>query len=155
LNDLGFIWNSHDAVWEERLNELLLFKKMYGHCMVPSSYDPNPQLAVWVKRQRRQYKFLCGVKPTSMTLERIAKLEQHGFAWDCRKNKEEDAVSSSKTPIVSNGNSQITSRAAVGRAGKDPEKVELNTSNKPAASSQKSSTSYPHCEFLSFGSRRF
>ena len=101
LNDLGFIWNSHDAVWEERLNELLLFKKIYGHCIVPSSYDPNPQLAVWVKRQRRQYKFLQEGKSTSMTPERIAKLEQHGFAWDCRKNKDNDAGGQRSDPTTS------------------------------------------------------
>eukprot|EP00980_Cylindrotheca_fusiformis_P025163 scaffold13207_cov143-Cylindrotheca_fusiformis.AAC.16 len=87
LNKIGFIWNSHDAVWEERWNELLLYKRIHGDCVVPSNYEKNPQLAVWVKRQRRQYKFYSEDKPTSMTKERIAKLEKLGFAWDCRKTK--------------------------------------------------------------------
>lgn len=49
LDKIGFIWNSHDVVWEERLNELILFKQQQGHCVVPSNYEKNPQLAVWVK----------------------------------------------------------------------------------------------------------
>lgn len=112
LNKIGFIWNryvasrsrplsllrhltinflshspnsSHDAVWEERWNELAMYKRLHGDCIVPSNYEKNPQLAVWVKRQRRQYKFYNENKPTSMTKERIARLERLGFAWDCRK----------------------------------------------------------------------
>jgi hypothetical protein len=85
LDKIGFIWNSHDAVWEERWNELLQYKQVHKDCIVPSNYKPNLQLAVWVKRQRRQYKFFCEKKATSMTTERISKLERLGFAWDCRR----------------------------------------------------------------------
>lgn len=49
LNQIGFIWNSHDVVWEERWHELIAFKNAHGNCIVPSNYDKNPQLAVWVK----------------------------------------------------------------------------------------------------------
>jgi hypothetical protein len=87
LHKIGFIWNSHEAVWEERHNELHQYKRVHGHCIVPSQFDENPQLGVWVKRQRQQYKFYCEKKVTSMTPERITKLEKLGFAWDCRKNK--------------------------------------------------------------------
>lgn len=86
LNTIGFIWNSHDAVWEERLQDLLQFKMSQGHCIVPSNYEPNIQLAVWTKRQRRQYKKYQEGSASSMTPERIAKLEQVGFVWDCRTN---------------------------------------------------------------------
>eukprot|EP00934_Nitzschia_sp_Nitz4_P005095 Nitzschia sp. Nitz4//scaffold145_size56662//7061//8339//NITZ4_006552-RA/size56662-snap-gene-0.85-mRNA-1//1//CDS//3329536562//5085//frame0 len=85
LNTIGFIWNSHDVVWDERWHELLAFQRQHGHCVVPSNYEPNPQLAVWVKRQRRQYKFYQEKASSSMTPERIDKLNQIGFAWDCRK----------------------------------------------------------------------
>ena len=51
----------------------------------------------------RQYKFYKQKEPTSMTPERIAKLEKLGFAWDCRNIPKEkpDRSSpevSSKTP---------------------------------------------------------
>lgn len=49
LEKLGFVWNSHDQVWEERLKELKAYKAIFNTCNVPSNYAPNPQLAVWVK----------------------------------------------------------------------------------------------------------
>jgi hypothetical protein len=49
LETLGFVWNSHDLLWEERLNDLKQYKEMHGDCNVPSNYSPNPSLAIWVK----------------------------------------------------------------------------------------------------------
>ena len=45
----GFIWNSHDQSWAEKLQELSDFAKEFGNCNVPSNFTANPQLAVWVK----------------------------------------------------------------------------------------------------------
>lgn len=87
LEDIGFVWDSHKVVWDERLNELLEYKRTKGNCNVPSRYSENRQLAVWVKRQRRQYKFYCGSKPSSMTQGRIARLEAIGFEWDLRSKE--------------------------------------------------------------------
>ena len=53
LEDIGFIWDSHAATWEERLNELREYKRINGDCNVPSSYEKNPKLATWIKCQRR------------------------------------------------------------------------------------------------------
>jgi hypothetical protein len=84
LEKIGFVWDSHVAAWEERKSELLDYRAQYGHCNVPSNYSPNRQLAVWVKRQRRQYKFFCDTKPSSMTTDRISTLESLGFEWELR-----------------------------------------------------------------------
>lgn len=84
LENIGFVWDSHRAVWDERFNELLAYKRVNGNCNVPSRYTENRQLAVWVKRQRRQYKFFCTNKPSSMTEERITRLESIRFEWDLR-----------------------------------------------------------------------
>lgn len=54
LEKLGFIWNSHKAVWEKRYNELVDYNNKHGDTYVPSHYPHNPPLAIWVKRQRRQ-----------------------------------------------------------------------------------------------------
>lgn len=86
LNKVDFIWNSHDAVWEERFQDLLAYKHVHGHCIVPSTFEANPQLAVWTKRQRRQYKRYKHKMSSSVTPSRIEKLEKAGFVWDCRKN---------------------------------------------------------------------
>lgn len=85
LEEFGFIWDSHRAIWDERLHELMQYKQLTGHCNVPSRYARNRQLAVWVKRQRRQYKFFTEDKPSSMTVERVHRLEAVGFEWDLRK----------------------------------------------------------------------
>ena len=85
LEALGFVWNSHDAAWEERWKELHVYKNINSNCNVPSRYVLNPQLAVWVKRQRRQYTFYSSGKSSTMTPYRIEKLEKIGFAWDGRK----------------------------------------------------------------------
>lgn len=87
LEKLGFVWNSHDAVWEERLKELKQYKNIFGNTNVPSKYQPNPQLAIWIKRQRRQYKFLTEGKPSTMTPYRVEKLMEINFSWSGRKQK--------------------------------------------------------------------
>ncbi|CAJ1942378.1 unnamed protein product [Cylindrotheca closterium] len=84
LDNIGFVWDSHRAVWDERFNELLDYKRVNGNCNVPSRYTENRQLAVWVKRQRRQHKFFRTNQPSSMTEERIIRLESIGFEWDLR-----------------------------------------------------------------------
>ena len=88
LEDIGFIWDSHAAAWAEKLNELKYFNKANGDCNVPSTYPINPQLATWVKCQRRQYKLLGDGKTSNMILERIVELEKIGFVWEVRKNWE-------------------------------------------------------------------
>jgi hypothetical protein len=87
LEEIGFVWDSHSACWDEKLEELLQYREVHGHCNVPSRFAENRQMAVWVKRQRRQYKFYCEGKPSSMTEERIAILEGLGFQWDLRGKK--------------------------------------------------------------------
>ena len=89
LQKLAFVWNSHDAVWEERLVELKQYRSMFGDTNVPSSYESNPKLAIWVKRQRRQKKFLDEGKPSTMTPYRVAKLSEIEFSWSGRKPKTE------------------------------------------------------------------
>jgi len=49
LERLGFVWNSHDQMWEERLKDVKLYIEINGDCNVPNRYPPDPSLAVWVK----------------------------------------------------------------------------------------------------------
>ena len=86
LEEHGFIWYSHGAAWQERRNELAEYKGLYGNCNVPSNYASNPQLATWIKCQRRQYKLYFEGKANTMTPERIADLESLGFEWELRKS---------------------------------------------------------------------
>jgi hypothetical protein len=85
LEEMGFVWSSHAAVREERLNEIRDFSKTFGHCNVPSAWKENRKLSVWVKSQRRQYKlFRRGENRSTMTQDRIDKLTDLGFVWNPR-----------------------------------------------------------------------
>eukprot|EP00525_Craspedostauros_australis_P011548 CAMPEP_0198113574 /NCGR_PEP_ID=MMETSP1442-20131203/5207_1 /TAXON_ID= /ORGANISM="Craspedostauros australis, Strain CCMP3328" /LENGTH=517 /DNA_ID=CAMNT_0043770703 /DNA_START=186 /DNA_END=1739 /DNA_ORIENTATION=- len=97
LENVGFIWDSHSAAWFDRLNELGDYKKGHGNCNVPSNYPANPQLATWVKCQRRQYKLFWDGKTSNMTLERISELEKLGFEWELRShNKNKNKVAAAR-----------------------------------------------------------
>lgn len=84
LEEMGFIWDSHRAAWEERFESLKAFLAEHKYTNVPSNYEVDKPLAFWVKCQRRQMKlYRKGVKST-MTRERIETLESLGFDWNPR-----------------------------------------------------------------------
>jgi hypothetical protein len=88
LEDHCFIWDSHGVAWQQRWNELCEYKKdSGGHCNVPSNSPSHPQLATWVKCQRRQYTLYWDGKISNMTLGRITELEKLGFEWQLRGSK--------------------------------------------------------------------
>lgn len=73
----------HEKKWNEQLEDLRNFKLKFGHCLVPHTFDENPHLARWVKRQRRQYKLMQeGDSASTMTPERVEVLTNEGFVWD-------------------------------------------------------------------------
>ena len=62
--------------WEGRLEELKQYKQVKGDCNVPYQYDANPQLATWVKNQRKAH------KKGKLSPEQIRSLEGIGFVWE-------------------------------------------------------------------------
>lgn len=85
LDSIGFVWNCQEAAWEENFAELLDYHAIFLDCNVPSNYPQNPNLAIWVKGQRRQHKMYMEGKKSGMTAERVQKLESIGFLWEIRK----------------------------------------------------------------------
>jgi hypothetical protein len=83
LNSVGFVWDSHDVNWREKLDGLEAFRIGHRHCNVPSNFA-DKKLATWVKCQRRQYKLYWDGKPSAMSPERILELEKVGFEWEIR-----------------------------------------------------------------------
>ncbi len=63
LQSIGFVWDTQrNDLWKKRFDELMDFKAVYGHCLVPEHYHENPQLGIWVVNQRTSYKnFLAGL----------------------------------------------------------------------------------------------
>jgi Helicase associated domain len=54
LNDLGFSWTVRSQYligesWNQKLNELKLYREIHGQCNVPARYPENPSLGIWVR----------------------------------------------------------------------------------------------------------
>ncbi len=52
-----------------------------GHCKVPKTWPPDPQLAAWVVYIRQRH------KANNLSLEKVKELERIGFQW---KEEESD-----------------------------------------------------------------
>jgi len=85
LESIGFEWGGiFSAEWDTKFNELVAYKDTHGgSCNVPTrGYAENPQLGNWVSNQRTQYKkFQQDPSTSSMTQERIERLESIAFQW--------------------------------------------------------------------------
>jgi hypothetical protein len=79
LEQIGFPWDIHESYWMHMYDQLVWFRKKYGHTRVPWRWEANPRLDQWVSRTRlKQYK---------LTEAQIALLNQIGFDWHViRKN---------------------------------------------------------------------
>mmetsp|Transcript_13051 Transcript_13051/g.19878 ORF Transcript_13051/g.19878 Transcript_13051/m.19878 type:complete len:740 (+) Transcript_13051:2-2221(+) len=83
LESIGFIWDLRDtASWDDRVEELRLYKNETGHCLVPRHYPSNPQLGQWVSTQRVQYRLMQEGKGGVMTPERASLLDSLDFIWN-------------------------------------------------------------------------
>ena len=76
LEEVGFVWNVHKYKWNLKMQELMEFYEINGHCNVPNK--KNRQLATWIRRQKSEYrKFMNGEK-AQMDDERVALLKAVG-----------------------------------------------------------------------------
>ena len=77
-----------EGLWMERYQELVDFHQKFGHSCVPTRYADNPELGLWVKRQRNQYKLLqqqqASKSKSTLTLHRIKALNRVDFVWEVR-----------------------------------------------------------------------
>eukprot|EP00814_Leptocylindrus_danicus_P011952 CAMPEP_0116032960 /NCGR_PEP_ID=MMETSP0321-20121206/18594_1 /TAXON_ID=163516 /ORGANISM="Leptocylindrus danicus var. danicus, Strain B650" /LENGTH=221 /DNA_ID=CAMNT_0003508723 /DNA_START=63 /DNA_END=728 /DNA_ORIENTATION=+ len=64
--------------------ELKLFKAKHGHC---NALQRSGKVGRWVNNQRRLYRLHHEGKRSSMSFERIQKLESIGFQWSPRKSR--------------------------------------------------------------------
>jgi hypothetical protein len=81
LENLGLQWVSRGTAWEDRLSELVEYRKVHGHCNVSQKYSENTKLGRWVETQRYQYSWHQEGKTSRITLPRIQALERLGFDW--------------------------------------------------------------------------
>jgi hypothetical protein len=83
LDSLSFEWViSVTATWEDRLSELVDYRKIHGHCNDLYSHSGNINLGKWVTRQRYEYRKYLEGKASQITLSRIQELDSMGFEWE-------------------------------------------------------------------------
>jgi hypothetical protein len=82
LDKLGFVWKAPLAVrefipakWMIQYDKLLQFKRTYGHCLVPSLYDKDKSLGIWVATQRGL------LANNTIRQDRKDLLDKLGFVW--------------------------------------------------------------------------
>ncbi|OEU06263.1 hypothetical protein FRACYDRAFT_201645 [Fragilariopsis cylindrus CCMP1102] len=66
----------HDTNWEKTFQRLVAYKEIHNHTMVPSHYDEDPPLGLWVSRQRYQY------RNDELPSNRLDLLNSIDFAWN-------------------------------------------------------------------------
>ena len=79
LDDIGFEWDPHEAIWQQKYAALLAYKEENGDCNVPYVFvtDNGLNLGTWANTQRKAY----NKDPKEISDERIRKLEEIGFVW--------------------------------------------------------------------------
>mmetsp|Transcript_33423 Transcript_33423/g.49829 ORF Transcript_33423/g.49829 Transcript_33423/m.49829 type:complete len:357 (-) Transcript_33423:642-1712(-) len=88
LNSLEFEWSSKwDDIWNKRISQLIEFRDIHGHCVVPIHYRENLQLANWVSTQRKNYRRRAKGKKCALTEDRIRQLDELGFVWNYWENE--------------------------------------------------------------------
>jgi hypothetical protein len=105
LNKIGFDWvQDKETQWDEKLNELIEYKRVHGHSNVPRSQG---SLGMWVRRQRRSYKLISRGENSPLTEERIYALDAMGFewtrAWPKKKTTRSDTQEVDSTCLLSEG----------------------------------------------------
>jgi hypothetical protein len=77
LEDIGFVWDSLEAAWENGYRLLGAYKDEHGDCDVPRAHvsEDNFNLGNWVGTQRTSY------RQEKLSAERIQRLEDVGFGW--------------------------------------------------------------------------
>jgi hypothetical protein len=120
LDNLGFVWKMrnedikdglNERHWNDKLERLVEFKRIHGHCCVPIHYMKDLRLAGWVREQRCAHASEPGMDPC--LLER---LESIGFSWedaDIPLKAVDDSDSEGETAEASN---QIQSKSTDGES---------------------------------------
>jgi len=104
LDDINFIWNKHEAQWEENYQALKKYKKDFGNCEVVKTYiTPNGiSLGTWVVNLRNT--------PKAIQADRKNKLSDLGFVWDPLEKNWDDAFDALKAYKAEFGNCDVSLR---------------------------------------------
>lgn len=94
----------HDALWNDKFSQLLIFYKRHGHCDVPQTKNCYYSLAQWCVRQRYYKKY----EHLKFPVERINKLNSIGFCWSISDKMFEKKFRQLKSFYNKFGHSNVT-----------------------------------------------
>lgn len=95
LELLGFSWSLRErGTWDDRLAELVEFKRQHGHFDVPTNYPPAPKLRQFIASTHYQY------RTGTLDTDRIMRLEDAGFVMNTDAKTATQSASSSVTDAV-------------------------------------------------------
>jgi hypothetical protein len=78
LDEVGFVWDWHEAVWGKGFGHLKRYKERVGDCRVPRKYKNNGfDLGKWVQNQRSNR--------DTISEHQRSRLDELGFVWDPRE----------------------------------------------------------------------
>eukprot|EP00873_Tetraselmis_striata_P007442 jgi/Tetstr1/427706/TSEL_017831.t1 len=75
LEKLDFEWDPYEADWQDKYAQLEEYRRREGHCRGRAVYADNPVLGAWINNQHHAW------KKGKLSNERLAQLEELGFAW--------------------------------------------------------------------------
>ena len=87
LNGMGFVWDIHRTSWEGKFVQLQAYSKEHGTTNITMSKNCTPEhreLSVWMKCQRHAKKRHDRGGKSTITIDRINKLNSIGFDWNPR-----------------------------------------------------------------------
>ena len=83
LREVEFVFDIHEAAWQEQFDRLRAYAKVHG-TPNPPFRDPggkDTRLGAWANRQRQHY------HNSNLARDRVAALESIGFSWNVREDK--------------------------------------------------------------------
>jgi superfamily II DNA or RNA helicase len=103
LDDLGFVWDPIEELWEAAFASLSAYKKENKDCLVQSSFidDKNFKLGSWVGTQR--------LKKDKLEQGRRKRLNDLGFVWDPIEEQWQVAFASLSAYKTKNGDCLVQS----------------------------------------------
>lgn len=109
LEKIGLRWDGSqaylDACWQESLKKLAVFKRIHGHCDVPTTWARDPWMARWVQLQRQR-------KAAGQLLDAQRQaLDALGFTWRVRERRWERYYEALKAFVQTHGHCRVTERS--------------------------------------------
>ena len=99
LEEVDFIWDPIDHLWNKNYEELKLYFEKTGHTLVK---DSKTTLGIWCKTQRK------ALKSKSISKARINLLEKINFVWDVYEHQWNQNYEKLQSYFQTNGHSSIS-----------------------------------------------